>query len=119
MQFQHFWTYKIWIFNFFVQVIPLVHLIKRELEKPAPPGSGLQGLINDLLASHKKRFDDIEENKIFSSATLLDPRFKASAFHSNEKAESAKSALLLEAKGISHEYVSSKYSRPTVFNPIL
>ncbi|XP_063227326.1 zinc finger BED domain-containing protein 4-like [Bacillus rossius redtenbacheri] len=72
------------------EVIPLTNLIENELQKPAPAGSGLQGLKNDLLSSIKIRFKDLENSQILTSATLLDPRFKAAPFKDEAKCEAAK-----------------------------
>lgn len=86
------------MFGNILQVIPLVHIIEHDLEKPAPPGSGLQSLKNDLLASMKIRFSKLENDQILASATLLDPRFKTSPFQDPQKAENAKARLLIEAE---------------------
>lgn len=52
----------------------MIHTIEHVLENKAPQGSGLQGLRNDLLASLKRRFADVESNITYACATLLDPR---------------------------------------------
>ncbi|XP_054269360.1 zinc finger BED domain-containing protein 4-like [Macrosteles quadrilineatus] len=57
------------------EIIPMIHTIQHVLETRAPQGSGLQGLKNDLLASLKRRFMDMEENRTYACATLLDPRY--------------------------------------------
>lgn len=71
-----------------------------ETEKPAPLGSGLQGIKNEMLAQMKLRFQDIEKDPILSMSCLLDPRFKDKPFRSEEAKEFAKKKLLDELKSL-------------------
>ncbi|KAJ8866935.1 hypothetical protein PR048_032797 [Dryococelus australis] len=90
------------------EVIPLINVIETELQKPAPAGSGLQGLKNDLYSSMKIRFKNYENSDILTSATLLDPRFKETPFKDKAKADTAKHRLLEEASTLqSPEHLSS------------
>lgn len=79
-----------------LQVIPLITLILHELEKPAPLGSGIQTIKNELLANMKLRFSNVESDPIFSKACILDPRFKLKPFRNNTSMEKAKQDLLNE-----------------------
>lgn len=69
-----------------------------ELKKPAPNGSGLQGIKNNLLASLKKRFSNIEDSNLYCYATLLDPRFKDMPFRAKNLEKIAKNKLLNRAQ---------------------
>lgn len=79
------------------EVIPIVNSTIQELQKPAPQGSGLQGMKNDLLASVKLRYKDAEDTQLFAAATLLDPRLKGHVFSSQESLMAAKNFLIQEA----------------------
>ncbi|XP_054289867.1 uncharacterized protein LOC129005097 [Macrosteles quadrilineatus] len=83
------------------EIIPMIHTIQHVLETRAPQGSGLQGLKNDLLASLKRRFMDMEENRTYACATLLDPRFKSTPFKKKDNFEMAKIHVLEEMKTFS------------------
>ncbi|KAJ8895899.1 hypothetical protein PR048_001239 [Dryococelus australis] len=79
------------------EVIPLINVIETELQKPAPAGSGLQGLKNDFYSFLKIRFKNYKNSDILTSATLLDPRFKQAHLKDKAKADAAKHRLLEEA----------------------
>lgn len=51
-------------------------------------------LTGSLIASLQKRFHNIEQNKIFADATLLDPRFKKYGFSDKTAYEAAKQSCI-------------------------
>jgi len=63
-------------------IIPYVRILIKTLEKHADDG-GIRAMKAELLHSIKSRFSGIEENKILSVATILDPRFKEKFFSGN------------------------------------
>ncbi|KAJ8886714.1 hypothetical protein PR048_012926 [Dryococelus australis] len=83
------------------EVIPIVHVVVQSLSKPAPMGSGLQGLVNDLSSSIKIRFADMEIDSVLTTVTLTDPRFKVAPFKDGTRADLAKEKFLHEAVKIS------------------
>lgn len=72
------------------QMIPLIHTIKRVLENQR---SRLTGLQNDLVASLKLRYPNVESETVAACATLLDPRFKSTPFKNKTGLEIAKRNL--------------------------
>lgn len=82
-------------------MIPLVTLIMHEAETPAPLGSGLQGMKNEMLAQMKLRFNDIENDPVLSICCLLDPWFKDKPFRDERAKEIAKQKLCDELKSLS------------------
>lgn len=60
-------------------IIPYVRILKRTLEKNTDV-SGIHTMKTELLHSIKLCFTGIEENKVLSLATYLDPRFKDNFF---------------------------------------
>lgn len=51
-----------------------------ELNENQTPGTGLKGLVNDLLSELNRRFQKIVNDETYILATGLDPRFKTSLF---------------------------------------
>lgn len=79
------------------EVIPIVNSIIQQLQVPPPAGFGLQGMVNDLLASLRMRCGQVEETGLYTTATLLDPRFKDKVFTSGSILDRAKTSLEQEA----------------------
>lgn len=92
------------------QMIPLIHTIKHVLENQNQnvSGSGLKGLQNDLVASLKRRYPNVESETVAACATLLDPRFKSTPFKNKTGLEIAKRKLISEMKSNSYDF-----SQPT------
>ncbi|XP_054261508.1 zinc finger BED domain-containing protein 4-like [Macrosteles quadrilineatus] len=83
------------------EIIPIVNSAKKELEMlQLTPSSSVVTFSRDLIESLNKRYNDLEEVKAYSLATLLDPRLKGSVFVSQDCLNNAKSQLLEEAKMI-------------------
>lgn len=89
-------------------MIPLIHTIKHVLENRNVSGSGLKGLQNDLVASLKRRYPNVESEAVAACATLLDPRFKSTPFKNKTWLETAKRKLISEMKSNSCDF-----SQPT------
>lgn len=71
------------------EVIPIVNSLKYDLERVELEKSGLQGIRNDLLASLKERYKEFETEVVYSTATILDPRFKDQMFSQQNYSKSA------------------------------
>ncbi|XP_063215715.1 zinc finger BED domain-containing protein 4-like [Bacillus rossius redtenbacheri] len=80
------------------EVIPIINSSTEELRKPAPTGSGVQGIKNDMLAAITLKYSDVEENMLYAVATLLDPRFKHHVFVQDGNVTKAKVFLIEEAR---------------------
>ena len=64
-------------------VIPIVNSILRSLEAAdAEADHGVIQMKREMLSSLKSHYNNIESNKYYPFATLLDPRFKQRAFSS-------------------------------------
>ena len=83
--------------------IPLVNSIRCFLDLHTDDDC-LKKMKIDLMTQLDKRFEFIESEEIFSVATLLDPRYKASVFSSIYCIESAKEKIL---KLLQNEYDDS------------
>lgn len=57
-------------------MIPFIEALKRELADHTDD-SGIQTAKEVMLQSLEKRFESVYTNKLYYTATLLDPRFKA------------------------------------------
>ncbi|XP_041843803.1 zinc finger BED domain-containing protein 4-like [Melanotaenia boesemani] len=57
-------------------VIPAVMVLKRLLAKETAAGHGVKTTKDTLLEAVTRRFADIEEEPLYSLATLIDPRYK-------------------------------------------
>ncbi|KAJ8885493.1 hypothetical protein PR048_011691, partial [Dryococelus australis] len=82
------------------EVIPIINSILQQLQVPPPAGFGLQGMVNDLLASLKMRCGQVEEIWLYTAATLLDPCFKGKVFSDRIYLDTAKISLQQEAEKI-------------------
>nr|CAD7196140.1 unnamed protein product [Timema douglasi] len=76
------------------EVIPIVNGIKLDMESNQDKSLG--PIVKDVLHNIKTYYVNIEENNLFSFATILDPRFKVDVFSSPQSSKEAKSQL--EAK---------------------
>nr|CAD7194504.1 unnamed protein product [Timema douglasi] len=76
------------------EVIPIVNGIKLDMESNQDKSLG--PIVKDVLHNLKTYYVNIEENNLFSFATILDPRFKVDVFSSPQSSKEAKSRL--EAK---------------------
>ena len=76
-------------------VIPIVNSILRSLEV-SDGDSGVTKMKREMLVSLQTRYSDVESNKFFALATLLDPRFKQRGFSSATSAAMAKQMLISE-----------------------
>lgn len=84
------------------EVVPIINSTAEELRKPAPSGSGVQGIKNDLLAAITLKYSDVEENMLYSVATLMDPRFKHHVFVNKHSVTKAKAFIIEEARKTGH-----------------
>ena len=76
-------------------VIPIVNSISRSLEgADAKADHGVMQMKREMLSSLKSRYNNIESNKYYALATLLDPRFKQQVFSSPSAAALAKQMLI-------------------------
>jgi hypothetical protein len=78
-------------------VIPAIKALSTFLDR-TDRDTGIKKMKADLLDSIKTRFGNVEENAVFSVATLLDPRFKVRCFSTVVAAAQAKASLLLASK---------------------
>ncbi|RXN24106.1 zinc finger BED domain-containing 4-like protein [Labeo rohita] len=79
-------------------IIPSVSVLKLMLREEGPSSAGIKTLRKTMLDSLTRRFSKAEETKILVLATLLDPRYKARAFASEETLEKGKKWLKDEAE---------------------
>ncbi|KAJ8865555.1 hypothetical protein PR048_033075 [Dryococelus australis] len=82
------------------EVILVINSILKQLQVPPPVGFGLQGMVNDLLASLTMRCEQVEEIWLYTAATLLDPCFKGKIFSDRIYLDTAKISLQHEAEKI-------------------
>jgi len=83
-------------------VIPIVNSILRSLEV-SDGDSGVTKMKREMLVSLQTRYSDVESNKFFALATLLDPRFKQRVFSSATSAAMAKQMLISEYESFTSE----------------
>ena len=84
------------------EAIPHLKIIRLELKKLSEAGIGtmrkeLEEQLDRYFAGHyptAPHFNDIEANKLYTTSTLLDPRYKMRGFVSKEKAAVARSVLV-------------------------
>lgn len=69
------------------EVIPTANMLKHFLSDSAAHPAGLGTMIETLQNSLSERFANIENNKLYQLATILDPRFKCIFFKENVDAE--------------------------------
>ena len=81
-------------------VIPMIRVLLRSWEKE-DDDRGVQTMKNEMVKSLKGRFAGIEDNYLFSAATIVDPRFKDRFFLSNISKSIAKEAVQEELRKIS------------------
>ena len=79
-------------------IIPSVSVLKLMQQAEGPSSVGIKTLRKTMLDSLTKRFSKAEETKVLFLATLLDPRYKARAFVSEETVEKGKLWLKEEAE---------------------
>lgn len=80
-------------------VIPLVNSICQVLydtNNNETLSESIRGLAEDLLTEMKARYGDLENNMMYASATVLDPRYKGRIFKSNYAVECVKEKLCQE-----------------------
>ncbi|XP_059201115.1 zinc finger BED domain-containing protein 4-like [Centropristis striata] len=77
-------------------VIPAVTVLHRFLTRETNEDHGIKAMKGTLAAAVRKRFADVEENPLYSIATLLDPRYKNLFFSNTTIAANAKEMLKLE-----------------------
>ncbi|XP_036417200.1 zinc finger BED domain-containing protein 4-like isoform X1 [Colossoma macropomum] len=82
-------------------VIPAITVLQRLLSKEADEEPGINTMKRTLLTAVQKRFADVEQIQLFSTATLLDPRYKDRFFSSSSTAENAKEKVMQELQKIS------------------
>lgn len=94
-------------------VIPIVNSIIRSLETE-DNDSGVSQMKRQMLVSLHARFADIESNKLYVMATILDPRFKQRVFSTASSAALAKQMLISEYEALSLSVVTDTSStQPT------
>lgn len=94
----------------------MVHTVQLVLENLQIQGSGLLGMRNDLLASLKRRYADVESNIMYASATILDPRFKAKPFKNNNALQAAKANIIAEMKSLTPQVEEETATSAVVSN---
>ena len=78
-------------------VIPVVNSILRFLENDInEDDAGVKRMKREMLRSLSSRYSDVETNKFYCLATILDPRFKLRVFSSSTSAALAKQMLISE-----------------------
>ncbi|CAI5660564.1 unnamed protein product [Oreochromis niloticus] len=77
-------------------VIPAVTVLHRFLTRETDEDLGIKAMKGTLAAAVRTRFTDVEENPLYSIATILDPRYKNRFFSSTTTAANAKEMLKLE-----------------------
>ncbi|KAJ8869984.1 hypothetical protein PR048_028995 [Dryococelus australis] len=75
------------------EVIPIINSIIQQLQVPQPVGFGLQGMVNDLVASLKMHCEQVEEMWLYTASTLLDPHFKGKIFSDRRYLDTANISL--------------------------
>ncbi|XP_029964349.1 zinc finger BED domain-containing protein 4-like [Salarias fasciatus] len=85
-------------------VIPSVLALKRFLSRDAPSDRGVMTAKAELLRAVTRRFDGIEDEPLYSLATLLDPRYKDRCYSAELKAHTREQLLeLLDAQSVADE----------------
>nr|KAI8768910.1 zinc finger BED domain-containing protein 4-like [Biomphalaria glabrata] len=74
-------------------VIPLVHVLKTFLQREGND-KGIKNMKSTLLECLNSRFENLDNNRLYSIATLLDPRFKSLVLNENACTE-AKAGVLI------------------------
>jgi len=93
-------------------VIPNIRVLLRPWEKQ-DNDQGIRTMKGEMIKSMKSRFAGIEENRLLSIATILDPRFKDKFFTSNIMKTTMKEMLEEEIRKIAPgEDNSSQEVRP-------
>ncbi|XP_061704198.1 zinc finger BED domain-containing protein 4-like [Cydia pomonella] len=83
-------------FSCISEVIPHVNILLKYLAKPASDDSNTVTMRKRLQTELKARFEGIQDDIVYTLATILDPRYKLN-FFSNDKIEPARKAFLIEA----------------------
>ncbi|CAD7093244.1 unnamed protein product [Hermetia illucens] len=65
-------------------IIPIVRLLRKKISEASITTDLAKSLKNNIFAEWNKRFLNIEQNQLFATATILDPRFKN--LHFDDKA---------------------------------
>ncbi|CAD7085301.1 unnamed protein product [Hermetia illucens] len=65
-------------------IIPIVRLLRKKISEASITTDLAKSLKNNIFAEWNKRFLNIEHNQLFTTATILDPRFKN--LHFDDKA---------------------------------
>ena len=94
-------------------VIPIVNSIICSLETE-DNDSGVSQMKRQMLVSLHARFADMESNKLYVMATILDPRFKQRVFSTASSAALAEQILISEYEALSLSVVTDTSStKPT------
>ncbi|XP_026087257.1 zinc finger BED domain-containing protein 4-like [Carassius auratus] len=84
-------------------VIPAVTVLQRFLSRETDDDHGIKTMKGTLAAAVRRRFSDVEEQPLYSIATLLDPRYKNLFFSNTNTAANAKEMLMRELLRSSRE----------------
>lgn len=80
-------------------MIPVVNSILCSLQEgTSSEDSGVTRMKKEMLSSLKSRYSDMESNKCYAIATLLDPRFKLKVFSTSSSKALAKQMLIAECE---------------------
>ncbi|XP_065126269.1 zinc finger BED domain-containing protein 4-like [Paramisgurnus dabryanus] len=79
-------------------VIPTISVLKRLLSQERDTDARIKTMKSTLLQAVNTRFGNIEDEPLYSLATLLDPRYKDRCFTNEEAAMHAKNALIQEVE---------------------
>ncbi|XP_073722443.1 zinc finger BED domain-containing protein 4-like [Misgurnus anguillicaudatus] len=98
-------------------VIPAVTVLQRFLSRETDDDHGIKTMKGTLAAAVKRRFSDVEEQPIYSIATLLDPRYKNRFFSNTDTAANAKEMLMRELLSSSGEEEDHDLHEPPARKP--
>ncbi|XP_023694530.2 zinc finger BED domain-containing protein 4-like isoform X1 [Paramormyrops kingsleyae] len=79
-------------------VIPAISVLERLLSRQDDSDTGIKSMKTTLLQAVNRRFGEVQDEPLYSIATLLDPRYKDRYFTRKDTAKSAKDALAREVE---------------------
>ncbi|XP_026087221.1 zinc finger BED domain-containing protein 4-like [Carassius auratus] len=98
-------------------VIPAVTVLQRFLSRETDDDHGIKTMKVTLAAAVRRRFSDVEEQPLYSIATLLDPRYKNLFFSNTNTAANAKEMLMRELLRSSREEENHDLHEPPARKP--
>lgn len=99
-------------------VIPVVNSILCSLQEgTSSEDSGVTRMKKEMLSSLKSRYSDMESNKCYAIATLLDPRFKLKVFSTSSSKALAKQMLIAECEELASSASASDLTETSPKRP--